>query len=29
MTNSEKTGYRKRVRMVSAPLPVLDEALNS
>ncbi len=23
MTNSEKTGYRKRTRTVSAPLPVL------
>jgi hypothetical protein len=29
MTNSEKTGYRKRTRMVSAPLPVLSNALNS
>jgi hypothetical protein len=29
MTNSEKTGYRKRARMVSAPLPVLSNALNS
>jgi hypothetical protein len=27
MTNSEKTGYRKRTRMVSAPLPVLSDAL--
>jgi hypothetical protein len=26
MTNSEKTGYRKRTRMVSATLPVLNEA---
>jgi transposase len=29
MTNSEKTGYRKRTRMVSAPLPALSNALNS
>ena len=29
MTNSEKTGYRKRTRMVSAPLPVLSNARNS
>jgi hypothetical protein len=29
MTNGEKTGYRKRTRMVSAPLPVLSNALNS
>jgi hypothetical protein len=29
MTNSEKTGYRKRTRMVSAALPVLSNALNS
>jgi hypothetical protein len=29
MTNSEKTGYRKRTRMVNAPLPVLSNALNS
>jgi hypothetical protein len=27
MTNSEKTGYRKRRSMVSAPLPVLSDAL--
>jgi hypothetical protein len=29
MTNSEKTVYRKRTRMVSTPLPVLSNALNS
>jgi hypothetical protein len=29
MTNSEKTGYRKRTRMVSAPLHVLSNAPNS
>ena len=29
MTNSEKTGYRKRTRIVSAPLPVLSHALDS
>jgi hypothetical protein len=29
MTNSEKTGYQKRTRMVSAPLPVLSNALTS
>jgi hypothetical protein len=29
MTNSYKAGYRKRTRMVSAPLPVLSDALNS
>jgi hypothetical protein len=29
MTNSEKTGYRKRTRMVNAPPLVLSDALNS
>jgi hypothetical protein len=29
IVDSEKTGYRKRTRMVSAPLPVLSNALNS
>jgi hypothetical protein len=29
VTNSEKTGYRKRTRMVNAPQLVLSDVLNS